>query len=215
MKNKNMFDAAIAEPLGDFLQDNLEIVLDRIIKDDTIKEIPVIGNIVSLFKIGKSISDRIFLRNLMNFLFEIKDIPVEKRIKKIAEIDKDEKLKLKTGNFLISILARLESEEKAKFIGYLFKKYIQEEINRKEFLKLTYIVDKILWSELVEFSQLEKLDRSVDTILVDSLISHGLMTTIITQTALDFERGPTIAELNELGVLLKKQLIVYERANDH
>ncbi len=211
MTSKDMFDVAIAESFGDFFQDNLEIILDRIIKDDTIKEIPVIGNIVSVFKIGKSISDRVFLRNLMNFLFEIKDIPAEERIKKVAEIDEDEKLKIKTGNFLISILSRLESEEKAKFLGHLFKKYVQEETNRKEFLKLTYIVDKILWSELIEFSQIEKLERSVDSILVDSLISHGLMTIQEVGSVFGYQGGPINAELNELGVLLQKQMHEYSQ----
>ena len=77
---------------------------------------------------------------MLKFLFELKDIPFEKRIKFINQLV-EKKETNKAGEKLMIILNRLNDIEKAKIIGRLFNHTILEEIEFEDFNRLTHIID--------------------------------------------------------------------------
>ncbi len=51
----------------DIIVNNSEVVLDYILKDGLLKDIPIINNLVSLYNIKTTISDKIFYRKVVSF----------------------------------------------------------------------------------------------------------------------------------------------------
>ena len=64
--------------------DYAEIAVDGIIKEGTLKDIPLIGTLISVIKFGNSINKNILTKKIYKFLFELKNIPEEKRRKKFV-----------------------------------------------------------------------------------------------------------------------------------
>lgn len=44
-----------------------ELILDEIIENDTLKPLPIIGTVYGLYKTGKNISERFFLKKVLKF----------------------------------------------------------------------------------------------------------------------------------------------------
>jgi hypothetical protein len=61
--------------------------LDSFLDNGLVKDIPVLGTIVGLYKSSISISDKLFIKKVLHFLAELKDIPQDKRSEQIQKIE--------------------------------------------------------------------------------------------------------------------------------
>ncbi len=207
----DIITSSLAEDFSNLLGDNIEIALDLISDDGILKELPVIGDVISIFKIGKTIADRLFIKNLIHFMYQLKDISIDKKIEMVKRIEENEKYKIKIGDYITSILIRTETTNKSNFIGFIFGKYIKEEIDLNEFLQLSFSISNILWNDVIEYATLEEISRINNSILVDKLISNGLMTIHEIGTCFGNSGGPINAYSNDLGKLLKEIYVEYSK----
>lgn len=200
----------IKEDLSALSRDYIEIAIDSFLQDGVLKDLPVIGSVVSLLKVGKTINDIFFTQKILYFLHGIKDIPLDRRIEMIEKIDNDPNLRIKCGEFLLAIINKVDNIEKIKFISYLYKCYMTDQLETHVALKLIFIVERIFWADLIKLtkSDIKEINQS-DRPLFDTLISEGLMTIIEVGTVSGYTGGPIYAELNELGKLLKNKLIIF------
>lgn len=63
------------------VSDITEASMDSILSDGLLKEIPIIGSVVNLIKVGLTIKDRLFFKKLIIFLREIEKVDHKKRQK--------------------------------------------------------------------------------------------------------------------------------------
>ena len=137
------FKKLINSDSGKISKDILELSLDSFIENETLKEIPIFGTIVNLYNLGSTINDKIFANKLIHFLKELEDINPEIIQKEIQYIDDSKEYSHKVGDKILEIINRIDSEEKPKIIGRLFKNFIDGKINYNDFLRLSFIVDKL------------------------------------------------------------------------
>ncbi len=90
----------------EFLNDIGELIIDAVLNDSTIKEIPILGSIVGVGKCIKNVSDIIFAKKLIAFLIPIKDISPEKRAKAIKKWEEDKNFRGKVGDTLLGMIQR-------------------------------------------------------------------------------------------------------------
>lgn len=140
--------------------DLAETLSDTLLKEGLLKEIPIIGTLFGVGKVAANIKDYLFLKKLLSFLSELKDIPIETRAKLITKIDSSKKYRTKIGEKLLYIVEKCDDYEKSQVIGILFKAFIVEKINYETFLRITMIVNNIMSSDLNYFvaNSFEKLD---------------------------------------------------------
>lgn len=145
-------EAAIKDPsLQDTTASLAEVFLDASISDGVLRDIPFVGTILGLSRAAISISDRIFLNKLIHMLTEIDSVPVEQRRQLVEEIDKSEKLTLKVGEKLIYIIDRCEDHLSSKIVGRLFRAYLEGRLSYSDFLRLSFAVDRLHYSNLLIF----------------------------------------------------------------
>lgn len=137
------FKKLINSDSGKISKDILELSLDSFIENETLKKIPIFGTIVNLYNLGSTINDKIFANKLIHFLKELEDINPEIIQKEIQYIDDSKEYSHKVGDKILEIINRIDSEEKPKIIGRLFKNFIDGKINYNDFLRLSFIVDKL------------------------------------------------------------------------
>lgn len=129
-------------------KDYTEVALDSILDDGVLKDIPVIGSIVGLFKIGSSIKERHTIRKIAEFLNRLEDVTEEEKTAFLQRLDQ-EKEGQDLFEKLLLLLERLDETLKARIVGNLFRMYIMDVFDRNLFLRCCMIVEKAFLADLI------------------------------------------------------------------
>ena len=186
-----------------------EVLIDSLIEDGIAKDIPIIGTIVGLGKVALGIRERLFLKKIIYFISELKEIPTIKRHKMIDKIDSSQKYRIKVGEKLLYIIEKCEDHEKSKIIAYLFSAFIEGMLTYDEFLRSASVVEKIIPEDLIKFVN--------DDFETNALIDAGeYLNTGLVELELFFEdemdlklpksRGELYVKISEIGSKIKDVL---------
>ncbi|CAG5082635.1 hypothetical protein [Parvicella tangerina] len=128
-----------------------EVVLDSVLKDGILKDIPILGTIVGLGKTSVKVTDILFLKKVVSFLFEIKTIDPEERKKMINKIDSSQDFKLKVGEKLLFIIDKCDDHENAKYVSMFFAGFLEGEIVYSQFLRGAKMIQQVYTGDLIDF----------------------------------------------------------------
>lgn len=131
--------------------DLAEIFIDAFQEDGIIKDIPIIGTLIGLGKTGMRIRDRLFLKKIIYFLSELKEISSKEREAIITKIDSSKSYKTKVGEKLIYIIDKCDDHEKSQLIGKLFKAFLEEKIDYDSFLRCSLVIQRAMIDDLEWF----------------------------------------------------------------
>lgn len=126
----------------EFVGDIGEMMIDTVLKDGVLKDVPILGTIVGVGKCIKNVYDIRFAKKLIAFLIPIKDVPSEKRIEAIKKWEEDENYKGKVGDTLIGMIERCDDTVKATWLSKLF----YELVLKSNFSRLFMRAEKTLSS---------------------------------------------------------------------
>jgi hypothetical protein len=209
--NNSIDDSLISNELTNITSELTEVGLDSFLQDGILKDIPFIGTLVGLTKIGVGIQDKLFLKKILRFLHQLKDIPSETRQEFIEKIDTDKKFKTKVSETIMLLVDKINDYSKADYLGKLFAASINGKISYDIFLKLANIVDK---SHIPDLDHLIPIYRGqikeVDEINGDILYNLGLLTNlgISGETIMYLEDEKVSNKKNELEINNYGKLIV-------
>ena len=128
-----------------------EVFVDSLIEDGVVKDIPIIGTVIGIGKAGMGIREILFLKKIIYFISELKDIPAKKRHKLIERIDNSGKFRTRVGEKLLYIIDKCDDHEKSQIIAFLFSAFLSERISYDNFLRASHIVDKVILEDLKWF----------------------------------------------------------------
>ena len=156
MENINKIDVSLTDTIRNsdlqkVTTDLAELVLDSMLDDGVLKDIPIVGSILSLSKTALNIKDALFLKKIIHFLSELSEISIEKRQEMIDFVNKSNKQKIKVGEKLIFILDKCDDYIEAKYIGQFFCGFLENKITYEEFLKGARIIQDIYIGDLEYF----------------------------------------------------------------
>ena len=170
-----------------------EIAIDGVMDDGVLKDLPLVGSIIGVLKFRNSINKYISAKKIYKFLFELHNIPQEKRIRKIDEINNSKKYQSSVGEMIFELLEKIESDGKPEIIGKMFSAVIEEKINFIDYLKCAHIVKNFFYYDLVELKNRYKTDniysKMGDGYLQSGLINIGTL-------------GKSESTLSELGKII-------------
>lgn len=131
---------------GDLLPDISEFALDAVTNDGLLKDFPIVSTVVSIYKIGRTIRERSYIKKLMAFLVEINkgNIDDEKRRKYVGRITKNKRTIQRELEYILTLLDRYISEQKAIYCARLFLAYIYEKIDWNLFCQFSEVLDRLL-----------------------------------------------------------------------
>lgn len=211
--NDSLENSIISDELTSITSDLLEVGLDSFLKDGVLKEIPIVGNLVGLTMIGIGIRDRIFMKKILNFLYELKDIPVKKREEFVSKINSEQEYSGKVGETILVIIDKLDDIKKAELIGKLFCYAVNEKIDYDTFHRLSIIIERCFLKDLQKLrtfyngnkSQIEDFDKH-------QLYNLGLLKNIgvdgATYLGGENTRNMIDFEISQYGSLLVELLLI-------
>lgn len=179
--------------LSSLSKDFGEVAVDGILDDGVLRDLPLIGGLVGVVKFGNSINKYLSAKKIYKFLFELHNIPQEKRIKKIDEINNSKKYQSSVGEMIFELLERIESDEKPEIVGKIFAAVIEEKINFSDYLRCTHIVKNFFYYDLETLKSGHE-NGDIYTTIGDGLLDSGL---IILGT-----KGRSETTLSEIGKII-------------
>lgn len=105
-----------------------EVFTDSLLEDGTAKDIPIIGTVIGLGKTAIGIKESLFLKKVIYFISELKNVSAAKRHSMIEKIDASGKFRTKVGEKLLYIIDKCEDHEKSQIIARLFSAFLLENI---------------------------------------------------------------------------------------
>ena len=138
--------ALMRSDLENLATNGLEACLDAFLDEGIIKDIPFVSNVVSVYRIGRSINEQWYIKKLIAFLNELNNGRINEQEKKkyIDRITKDKKSAQRELEYVLILLDRVISGRKVPFLSRLFLAYIKGDIDWALFCQLTEVIDRLL-----------------------------------------------------------------------
>lgn len=202
---EDIFTLSVSKKEQEFVSFGLELELD--VSADILEffyDIPYIGSLLKLGRIGSKFQELHFIRKVARFLEKEKDIPQKEKEKFLNSLTSKHRNRL--YEYLTHYLLRAEDDAKADIMGYIYKERVYGHIDDELFLRLCSIIDKSFVFDLKALPEYEKEIKDYneyDSIKVNTLMNLGLIDNEIDNGGWG---NRTIIELNEIGLELHRIL---------
>lgn len=176
------FNDSLVIDSSDIISDYLELGIDSILDNDSLKEIPIIKTFIGVGKITKSIRKRNLMKNLVIFINELNsgNIDKEKLKKHKEELNQNPKKAEKELGRILIILEQTIDNLKSSILGKLYKAYINQEIDWDLFVEFSEITNRLYINDLSILSlifknQLSDTSNRSDLYRIERLNSLGVV----------------------------------------
>jgi|GEM_PF-2157056 len=148
--NDTFLKTIIKSELGSVIKDLTEVSVDTFIKDGILKDIPIFGTIIGLYKGTIAIRDHIFLKKIIHFLSAIKDVPVSTRSDLFTKLESEGHNLERIGETLLLILDNIDNYNKARLLGLLLKALSNAKIDYNDFERFSSMIANIFIQDLLD-----------------------------------------------------------------
>jgi hypothetical protein len=191
-----------------------EAALDSLLKDGLFKDIPVIGSLISIGRLTRSVTDALLLTRILCFVNEL-------HLKSQEQIDEfkgkyfqDENYK-EIGSKLLFALERADDARKIKWQAKLIRLMIDRKIDRAKFLRLVSIINNCFAGDAEQITVFQRLKRitsnneSIQSYVLDHLFSIGFLDSAgIDGGDMSGKNSGTVYELNEFGETFLNDILI-------
>jgi hypothetical protein len=154
------------------LTNGIEIAADL---SDAFAEVPWLGSIIKLWKIGANVIDVLFVKKVCQFLDASKGY-TEKEFKTFfEEMNSHEQEVL--SEFLISSISQADHRDKVTILGYIYKYRVKKEIDEEMLFRLCSAINRCYTGDLKELLKFEK-EIFIRYYVADILFNVGLLTNL-------------------------------------
>ena len=202
-------DKVINEKLVSLSANLGEAALDSVISDGIFKDIPILGTVISVGKIGYTIVDSWNIGKIIKFINNL-DLKNENDINDFKEKYFKDKDYVKIGEKIFSILERSHDEIKIKWLAKCFRQFLDRKLNKDDFMRLMSIINNAYVSDVEKIgvfdtkNKITSINNLIESYVLDHLYSIGLLEQCGFDGG-DFEgiNSGTVYTLNKFGLLLK------------
>ena len=201
------FGKSLFNDSKDIIEDYMEISIDSFIEEGVLKEIPIVKSIVSVLKVGKNIHDRNLLEQTLTFINEFNNNSISKeKIKEYKDkIENNDRRCKEELQRVMLILNNNIDKEKSIILARLFKAYINENINWKEFCEYSDITNRLFLEDIRILEHIKNNKKlkgyEGDSFRVERIYSLGIIGNTMSTTVYEEIKENVIAGrvLNSIG----------------
>ena len=172
-KDTDIFDLSVSQEEGKFVKDAL--LLESEVASDIIeemKDIPWLGDLIKLGRVGKGFLDVRFIWKISRFLKKSEDIDQEKKVAFLAKLDKNDRKRM--YEYLTQLLYTAEEDRKADIMGKVYRDRIMNNIDNDMFLRLCYAINRVYIDDIDRLDAYVELNTKNDYV-TNNLYASGLL----------------------------------------
>jgi protein involved in sex pheromone biosynthesis len=152
-----------------------ETAIDSLLDNGVLKDIPIIGTAISLYRAGNEISAHIFAKKIATFLSEVEKLSIEER-ERFFNSQPSAKDEESLGETLLLILDKIDSFNLARMLGKAFRLLVSGVISKGEYDIYIQIIKQLnpyLITQIKNFYENESFCR-IDSPAAVTLSNHGI-----------------------------------------
>lgn len=185
-----------SDDAASFVTDTADFAIGRLVDDETIASVPFVGKFYAVYKVTQDVKSYRLAQKVFRFVYQTKEIPRIERSKFIHEYAVSN---CEDGAAaLLSVIDRLDNQNKVDVIANLMKARVEEKISISEFNRLISCLDRIPFTDIQSLKEYV-IDRYIPG-ETEILNTCGLLFTSVQ----DFDESRDLYRLNHNGVLLLK-----------
>ncbi|MBO0343167.1 PaRep2b protein [Flagellimonas profundi] len=169
------------DSLENFLTDSGEFILDSLVDNEVVKEIPVIGTSINIIKGVKSIRDKIYLNKVKTFIDKLGSINEKQKERLINESKKDQNRRVKFGEALYTSIEHSDSMVKVEYLAVAFEAFLNGDIDNAELRLICHAIKSSFSDELMDVVENENYSSDLKFLVPSGLaealyfgmVSHG------------------------------------------
>ncbi len=168
-------------PTYDIISEYAEIGIDALLDNDVLKNIPIVGTLSSICKVGYNIHERNLLKQTFNFIIGLNSgtLPQEKVDEYCYELERNPKKAEKELGRILILLGNNIEHIQSQVTGSFFKSYVKGAISWEKFCELTEANRRIFVSDYQILKESAKQGgvnlKGRELYQIDRLISLGLL----------------------------------------
>ena len=137
---------SISEEATNSLTEIAEIGLDSVLDDGLLKDIPVISTAFSLYKIGRSVKERHYVKKLAQFVCALNNGAVDEESREYykRKLEGNDMQRNQELEYIMVLIDRYISYDKPDMLAKLYLAYLREDILWQEFAMYAEVIDRFL-----------------------------------------------------------------------
>ena len=181
--------------ISDVISDLAEIGLDSLFDEGVLREIPFVSTAVSVYRIGRSISERHYIKKLLVFLKSVNEkiVDEDKRRLYMQRISNDPNKRSKELEYVLIIIDRYVGYDKPTMLAKLYLAFLEGNLSWREFALYAEITDRFIigdYDMLMSDSELFSTTYSDYNESIFRLVALGLVAETSYPTAFeDLKKG--------------------------
>lgn len=135
--------------LGGITKEVAEAGFDALTETDGfVKDLPLVGSLVALGKVGASVRDRLLGQKIMLFLDQLNSLKTEERELLVEKLNQDDGYRGRVGERLLEILERIEVDSQPEMAGRAFSAFAVGQISALDLKRLIVVIGRLPPHEL-------------------------------------------------------------------
>lgn len=206
-------DAEIKEELIALTTKLGETAIDSILQDGILRDIPILGSIISVAKLGKTASDSLLLIRLLKFVDSL-EFKTEEEIAEFKEKYFKVRDYPKIGSKILLVMEKADDEAKARWLAKSLRLMVDGIIGKDQFLRLASIINASFATDvelLTVFKKREKITSTndlVESYVLNHLYSVGLLDSVgFDGGDIEGKNSGTVFIANEFGQIFINHLL--------
>ena len=188
--------------LSGLASDYGELAIDSALKEGVLKDIPILGTLINLYKSGANVKEYLFSRKVKNFIDNLENFSQEEVEHFNSKIEYDPKFKARVSEHLTLLLDRLDDIEKSKYISMIFSAFMKQKIDFAQFRRLARAVERCMIDDLKEVHNFERANDAHSEITYD-LAANGLIE-LVGLPSISAPEAKPMYKITEFGELFIK-----------
>lgn len=177
--------------------DNAEVFIDRLIDNEIVKDVPMLGTALKVCRAGMDLRDRMFAAKIGKFVTNLDAVNEETKVKIKQKMVENHEATRKIGEMILLTLEKLTDLDKPEIIAKVFLAYIDGHLTNKEFRRLIEVIDLSFIDDLNVFLQLRNPPMKSKEAFLRYLARSGVTEVVAGQTWND--SGELYYEVTRLG----------------
>lgn len=159
---------------GDLLTGWGEFALDQALDEGILKDIPLLGSLVKLYKTGENVREYLFSRKVEKFLRNLSKVSDEEVKCFNDSIESDPEFKARVAEHLTLLLDRIDDIEKSELLAKAFSAFIKGQLDFDKFRRIARAIERCMIDDLREVHNFERANDAFPEITYD-LAACGLV----------------------------------------
>lgn len=155
-----------------------ELAIDTFVTTGALKDVPVIGSVIGLYKAGLDVRSHLFIKKVLRFLEEADAMSQEDRDAFYQKLTADEAETL--GETALSILDKCDSDVQATMLGRAFVRLMEGSVSRSTFELYAFAIRDLNRYHITQIQQVYATPGFMifDPAAATYLSMHGIMNVV-------------------------------------